>query len=233
MKNKPILTVMLTYNDLTVKNAYEIFDKCKNSSAEYWGFKEEPLEISEVKKLFSYMKANGKKTVLEVVAYDEEKSVRGAKMAVECGCDFLMGTMFYDSVNEICKENNIKYVPFVGKVTDRPSILEGSIDEMISEAKMCIEKGAYGVDLLGYRYVGDAVELIKRVVNEINAPVCVAGSVNSYERLDEIKNIAPWSFTIGSAFFENKFGDDFCEQINTVCSYIDDKQLATEGCCKC
>ena len=38
MKCGPTLTVMLTYNDMTVCNAHEIFEKCKNSSAEYWGF---------------------------------------------------------------------------------------------------------------------------------------------------------------------------------------------------
>ena len=44
----PILIVMLTYNDETVKNAYEIFDKCKNCKAVYWGFKEEPLPLPEM-----------------------------------------------------------------------------------------------------------------------------------------------------------------------------------------
>ena len=41
MKNIPKLIVMLTYNDMTVKNAYEIFGRCKDSKALYWGFKEE------------------------------------------------------------------------------------------------------------------------------------------------------------------------------------------------
>lgn len=72
MKCGPTLTVMLTYNDMTVCNAHEIFEKCKNSSAEYWGFKEEPLARDEMKKLFAYMKECGKKTVLEVVCYDEK-----------------------------------------------------------------------------------------------------------------------------------------------------------------
>ena len=42
MKNNLNLIVMLTHNDKTVKNAYEIFEKCKDSKAEYFGFKEEP-----------------------------------------------------------------------------------------------------------------------------------------------------------------------------------------------
>ena len=152
MNTNPELIVMLTCNDCTVQNAYKVFDESKNSKAKYWGFKEKSLPLHEMKELYSYMKKCGKSTVLEVVAYTEKECMEGAKMAVECGCDILIGTIFFDSVNDYCKENNLKYMPFVGKITGRPSILEGSVDDMISEALKCIEKGVYGFDLLGYRY---------------------------------------------------------------------------------
>lgn len=223
MQNKPELVVMLTYDDFTVKNAYDIFDKCKDSKAEYWGFKEEPLPLEEMKRIFSYMKQCGKTTLLEVVAYTEEECLNGAKTALECGVDFLVGTIFYDSVNDFCKQHKLKYMPFVGEIKDRPSVLEGDIDCMINEAKEYISKGAYGIDLLGYRYTGNSVELNDRFVAEVNAPVCLAGSVNNYERLDEVIKTSPWSFTIGSAFFDNKFGEGFCEQINKVCEYVENK----------
>lgn len=223
MENKLNLVVMLTHNDKTVNNAYEIFEQCKNSKAEFWGFKEEPLSLEEMKKLYRYMKDCGKKTVLEVVAYTEREGLEGAKMAVECECDILMGTMYFDSINEFCKKNNLKYMPFVGKVIERPSILEGTIDDMINEANNLLKKGVYGFDLLGYRFTGNAKELNKMFVSNVNAPVCIAGSVNSYERLDELKNANPWAFTIGGAFFENKFGNDFTEQINKVCEFIKEK----------
>lgn len=217
---KPMLTVMLTHNDMTVMNAAEIFEACKDSKAEFWGFKEEPLPPAEMKKLYDRMKECGKKTFLEVVCYDEESCLEGVKVGVECGVDYLMGTVFSDKINDYCKEHNMKYLPFVGKLSERPTVLEGDIDEIIAEAKSYIAKGAWGIDLLGYRYTGDAVKLIDRLVNELDAPVCVAGSVDSFERLDEIKKINPWSFTIGSAFFDKKFGNDFSEQIDTVCDYI-------------
>ena len=220
MKNSLNLIVMLTHNDETVNNAYEIFKKCKNSDAKFWGFKEKSLPIEQMKNLYKYMKECGKTTFLEVVEYTEKEGLEGAKIAVECGCDILMGTMFFDSINEFCKKNSLKYMPFVGKVTERPSILAGEIDEIIKEANEYLKKGVYGFDLLGYRYTGNAVELNERFVLEVNAPVCIAGSVNGYERLDELKNINPWSFTIGSAFFENKFDGSFEEQINKVCEYV-------------
>ena len=220
MGTSPELIVMLTHNDLTVDNAYDIFEQCKNSRAKFWGFKEEPLPLEQMIQLFGYMKNCGKTTFLEVVAYNEEACLEGARKAAACQCDYLMGTSFFDSVNEFCKLNNLKYMPFVGKITGRPSVLEGSVEDMIEEANGYIAKGVYGIDLLGYRYTGNPFILNREFVANVKAPVCIAGSINSYERLQEIKEIAPWSFTIGGAFFENKFAGTFEEQVNEVCRFM-------------
>jgi hypothetical protein len=220
MGNAPELIVMLTHNDLTVTDACEIFDQCKKSKAKFWGFKEEPLSLEQMQKLFAYMKDCGKTTFLEVVSYSEEECLEGARKAVACNCDFLMGTTFFDSVNDFCRENHLNYLPFVGKISGRPSVLEGTPEEMIDEANAYIAKGVYGIDLLGYRYTGDAVLLNREFVKNMKVPVCIAGSVNSYERLQEIKAVSPWAFTIGGAFFENKFDGTMKEQIDKVCEYM-------------
>ena len=220
MGNAPELIVMLTHNDLTVTDAYEIFDQCKKSKARFWGFKEEPLPLAQMQKLFAYMKDCGKTTFLEVVSYSEKECLEGARKAVACNCDFLMGTTFFGSVNDFCRTNHLNYLPFVGKITGRPSVLEGTPEEMINEANAYIAKGVYGIDLLGYRYTGDASLLNREFVKNMKVPVCIAGSVNSYERLQEIKAVAPWAFTIGGAFFENKFGGTMKEQIDKVCNFM-------------
>lgn len=216
----PELIVMLTHNDLTVDNALEIFSSCKKSSADFWGIKEKSLPPEKMFELFSVLKKNKKTSALEVVTYTEEEGLAGARLAEECGCDILMGTIFFDSINEFCLSHNLKYMPFVGTVTARPSILDGSIEKMISDAKSYIKKGAYGIDLLGYRYTGNPYLLNETFIKNIDAPTCIAGSVDSYERLDEIKKISPWAFTIGSAFFEKKFGEEFLDQINNVIAYM-------------
>lgn len=220
MTAAPKLIVMLTHHDRTVENAFEIFDRCRDAQAEYWGMKEEPLPPEEMKRLYAYMRECGKKTALEVVAYTEAECLAGAKLAADCGCELLMGTMFFDSVNEFCKANDLKYMPFVGTITGRPSVLSGTVDEIVAEANRCLEKGACGIDLLGYRYTGDAPALNRAVVSRVSGPVCIAGSVDSPQRLDELKQAAPWAFTIGGAFFEEKFGSGFREQIDWVCSYM-------------
>ena len=220
MKNFPELIVMLTHNDRTAENAREIFEQCKGTAAKFWGFKEEPLPLDDMKKLFARMKEFGKTTFLEVVSYSEREGLDGAKIAAECHCDFLMGTKFFDSINDFCREHGIRYMPFVGKITGRPSILEGTAEEMIDEARYCLNRGVYGLDLLGYRYTGDATALNKSFVAGVKAPVCIAGSVNSFERLAELKEIAPQMFTIGGAFFEGKFGGSFAEQVDKVCAFM-------------
>lgn len=219
---EPRLVVMLTKNDYTVLNAADIFEQCKDTPAQCWGFKEHPLPPDEMRRLYARMKACGKTTFLEVVAYTEEEGLNGARLAADCGCDILMGTCFSDHILSFCQSHGLRYMPFVGIVTGRPSLLEGTVDDMISEARSYLQRGAFGIDLLGYRYTGSttATALIQTFIKAVEAPVCLAGSINSFQRLDEVRQAAPWAFTIGSAFFDKCFGQTLPEQINNVCNYI-------------
>lgn len=232
---------MLTHHDFTVSNAAEIFEQCRESKARCWGMKEHRLPPEEMRSLFTRMKACGMTTFLEVVGYTEEEGMAGAELAFRCGCDVMMGTKYFDSINDFCKSHHLRYMPFVGKVTGRPSVLTGTMEEIIDEAQGYLAKGVFGIDLLGYRYEGDARKLISTFVKEVGAPVCLAGSIDGFERLDEVGEVNPWAYTIGSAFFEGRFlrgtaektvpseatdaivGDNlekFREQIDTVCEYM-------------
>ena len=63
--------------------------------------------------------------------------------------------------------------------------------------------------------------LSARFVAGVNVPVCLAGSIKSFARLEKIMEIAPWTYTIGSAFFENEFGNmSIADQIRVVCDYM-------------
>lgn len=217
---KPELIVMLTWHDYTVPDALDVFEQCRLSSATYWGIKEHSLPVHKMKQLFDRMRSCGKTTILEVVAYTEQEGLDGAALAAECGCDILLGTMFYDSINAYCKEHNIKYMPFVGDISGRPSVLSGDIGSLLQEAQMCLDKGVYGINLLGYRYTGNSQALIGAFTQHIHAPVCVAGSIGTLRQLDEMRDMQPWAFTIGSAFFEKAFGDSMTEQIDRVYNYV-------------
>lgn len=222
MKNIPELIVMLTHHDKTVENAIEVFEAAKDAPAKFWGFKEVGIPEDQMKQLVSNMKAAGKTTFLEVVDYTEAGCVEGAKVAVRCGFDVLMGTLYFDSVREVAEKGGVKYMPFVGQISGRPSVLEGTIQGMIDEANNLVDtKGIKGFDLLGYRYTGDAVKLNADFVKNVRGDVCLAGSVASFQRLDEVKATGAWAFTIGGAFFEKKFCDgSFAENITTVVEYM-------------
>ena len=173
--------------------------------------------------------ASGKNGVFKVVSYTEQEGLKGAQAAAFCGCDVVMGTMFSEKIADFCKENGLRYMPFVGDVRERPSVLYGSVDEMIKQAQAALEHGVDGFDLLGYRYVGNAAVLNETFVREVRAPVCLAGGINSFERLAQVKRISPWTFTIGSAFFEHRFGDSFREQIDAVCAFLAGESDVPEG----
>jgi len=202
---KPELIVMLTYNDKTVKNALELFDEMKDTPVTHWGFKDVGRTPDEMKEVVESMNAEGKTTYLEVVSLTEEKGLAGAKLAVECGFDVLMGTVFFDSINDYLKDKTVKYYPFPGHVHGHPSILDGSVDEIVQHARDMEAKGVDGLDLLTYRYTGDAPALLKEVVKATSIPVASAGSIDSYDRIAEVRDTGAWGFTIGTAFFEKKF----------------------------
>lgn len=217
---KPELIVMLTKNDYTVPNACEIFDACKDSEARLWGIKEEGLPLEKMKELFSAVKGQGKRGVLEVVSYSEEGGLHGAELAAACGCDILLGTMYYESIHSFCRHHRLQYMPFIGQVSGRPSVMEGSVEEIVAQAERVLAQGVCGLDLLSYRYTGDADELTRTLISRLQAPICMAGSIDSYEKLDSARRLAPTYYTIGSAFFDHKFGADFGEQIDRVCRYM-------------
>lgn len=205
---KPELIVMLTYNDQTVKNAIALFNELKSAPVLNWGFKDVGLPRGEMKQLVENMNAAGKTTFLEVVSLSEEEGLAGAKLAVECGFDILMGTVFFDSINDYLKNKPVKYYPFPGHVHSHPSILDGTIDEIVEHAKSMEAKGVDGLDLLTYRYTGDPVALLKEVVKATSIPIVSAGSIESYRRIAEVRDAGAWGYTIGTAFFEKKFIPD-------------------------
>ncbi|GAB4504881.1 MAG: 4-hydroxythreonine-4-phosphate dehydrogenase [Anaerolineales bacterium] len=202
---KPEFILMLTYNDRTVEDAGEIFQQCHDIPIKHWGFKDVGLPPHEMKALVREMKAAGKITYLEVVSLSEADGLRGAQIAVEAGFDILMGTVFFDSILAYLKDKPIRYYPFPGHVYGHPSILGGSIDEIVAHACSLESQGVHGLDLLTYRYTGNAPRLLQEVVKAVHLPVVSAGSIDSFERIGEIWQTGAWGFTIGSALFDRRF----------------------------
>ena len=220
---KPEFILMLTYNDTTVKEALQIFRECKEAPVNHWGFKDVGLPPEEMKALVHEMKEAGKTTYLEVVSLSEEEGLRGAQIALDAGFDVLMGTVYFDSIWEFLKGTPIQYYPFPGHIYGHPSILDGTMEEIINHARFLESKGVQGMDLLSYRYTGDAPQLLREVVKATHVPIVSAGSIESYKRLAEVWQAGTWGFTIGSALFDKKFapGGSFLENTLAVCDWLE------------
>jgi hypothetical protein len=203
--HKPELIVMLTHHDRTVPNALELFERLKDTAAAHWGFKDVGLPPDQMRPVVDAMKRAGKTTYLEVVSLSEADGLAGADVAVRLGFDVLMGTVFFPSINNYLKDKPVRYFPFPGRVHGHPSLLDGTIDDIVAHARRLDAQGVHGLDLLTYRYTGDAPRLLREVVQAVSVPVVSAGSIASYERIGEVWRAGAWGFTIGSAFFERKF----------------------------
>jgi hypothetical protein len=214
---------MLTHQDETVPNALELFDRTKDYPITHWGFKDVGLPPKEMQAVATAMKAAGKTTFLEVVSLSEEDGLSGARLAVDSGFDILMGTVFYPSIGEYLKDKPIQYYPFPGHVHGHPSILDGTIDDIVAHACELETYGAHGLDLLTYRYTGNAPHLLGQVVQATRIPVVSAGSIASFERITEVWDSGAWGFTIGSAFFEKMFVPDgsFEQNLLAVCNWLE------------
>jgi 2,4-dienoyl-CoA reductase-like NADH-dependent reductase (Old Yellow Enzyme family) len=220
---KPELIVMLTHHDQTVPEALELFQRTKDYPITHWGFKDVGLSPEEMRTVVTAMKEAGKVTFLEVVSLSEEEGLRGARLAVDLGFDILMGTVYYPSIREYIEDKAIRYYPFPGHVHSHPSILDGTIDAIVAHACELETFGVHGLDLLTYRYDGNAASLLTQVVQSTQIPVVSAGSIASFERITEVWAAGAWGFTIGSAFFEKKFVPDgsFEDNVLAVCDWLE------------
>jgi 4-hydroxythreonine-4-phosphate dehydrogenase len=79
-----------------------------------------------------------------------------------------------------------------------------------------------GIDLLAYRYTGDAEELLDAVVRAVEIPVISAGSVGTLERIRRVLAAGAAGFTIGTAIFDCRIvpGGTLEDQIRAVLAEI-------------
>jgi hypothetical protein len=212
----PELIIMLTHNDVTVPNAREMFGALKILPVQHWGFKDVGLPADEMRDLVAEMGNAGKTTYLEVVSLSESEGLAGARLAVAAGFDVLMGTVYFDSIRQYLAKTPVKYFPFLGQVYGHPSILTGTLDEIVAHARFLEAEGVDGFDLLTYRYTGDAPQLLTAVVQATSLPIVSAGSIDSFERIAQVKRAGAWAFTVGTAFFEARFVPGGSFQANSL-----------------
>jgi len=215
---------MLTHDDQTVKNALEVYKTNKHTKTPCWGFKDINISSKDAKLLSSCILKDKKEFYFESLVDNEKDALKIAKLAIECKANYLTSMEYFESVHELLKPTSVKFFPTCGRREGHPRrMLYGSIEEIISDAKRIAIKGVDGICLSVFRYMeGDPIELTKRFVDEVDIPLVVSGSINSDDRLDFIKKVKPWGFTIGSALFDSNFGEEksIAEKLDYIYDYI-------------
>jgi mannose-6-phosphate isomerase-like protein (cupin superfamily) len=200
---------MLTRGDRTVEDASEQVQAALELGVRHIGFKDIGLPLSRLKALNTAIKEGGATSYLEVVSLDRDSEITSAKAAVEIGVDVLLGGVRVDDVLPLIAGTTIRYCPFAGRISGHPSVLEGSIQEIVASARALTARGGvHGLDLLAYRSKEDVPALIRAVCAAVDKPVYVAGSIDTPERIAAVKEAGAAGFTIGTAALDGRYPAD-------------------------
>lgn len=198
--------VMLTRHDRTIADAHQRLGEVLAAGIRHIGFKDVGLPVADLHGLVRAIRAGGARAYLEVVSPDEASEVASARAAVALGVDVLMGGTRPHAVLPVICETGIRYYPFAGRVGGHPSVLEGSAAEIVASAReLAALEGVHGLDLLAYRFQGDAPGLIAEVCAAVDKPVLVAGSIDRAGRIRAVVEGWAAGLTVGTAALDEVF----------------------------
>ena len=198
---------MLTRDDVTLKDAREVYASIAGSGVRHVGCKDVGLPREELATFMDEIRARGHVSYLEVVSETEEATLTSARVAAEVKPDYLIGGTLIEPVQEILAGTGIKFFPYVGQIVGHPCLLRGSIEEIVADTERAATLGVDGINLLAYRYDGDVEALTRAVVDATDLPVICAGSVDSTERIRALDACGAWAFTIGTAALDGVLVD--------------------------
>lgn len=197
---------MLTRNDRTVADAQDQLAQALAMGVRHIGFKDIGLPVAELKRLNATIRAAGATSYLEVVSLDRDSEIASARAACDIGVDVLLGGTRVDDVLPVIAGSGLHYCPFPGRIVGHPSVLEGSIAEIVASAvDLAARPGVHGLDLLAYRSAENVPELMRAVCAAVTVPVYVAGSIESPEQIAIVGASGAAGFTIGTAALDGRF----------------------------
>lgn len=203
---RPDFIFMLTRQDRTIANALERLPEVLAAGVQHIGFKDVGLPLPDLRQLADAIRAAGAVSYLEVVSLDEASETASAQAAVALGVDVLMGGTRPEVVLPLLRGTPIRYYPFPGAVSGHPSVLGGSIADIVASAqRMAALPGVHGLDLLAYRFAGDVPALIQRVCAAVDKPVVVAGSIDRADRIEAAVAGRAAGLTVGTAALDGVF----------------------------
>lgn len=201
--------LMLTQSDRTVADAHAIYARVRRTPLRYVGFKDIGLPWDELSTLARLIKADGRHLMLEVVSTTRDVELASVEAAARLGVHHVLGGRHARDAVGLLRGRAIRYWPFAGHTAGHPTRLEGRIEDVVADARelSCVP-GVHGLDLLAYRFSGDAPALAAAVVESTPLPVIAAGSIHTPERVQAMRSAGAWGFTVGSALFDRAFAID-------------------------
>jgi 4-hydroxythreonine-4-phosphate dehydrogenase len=203
----PEFIFMLTRGDVTVADARRRVPEAAAAGLRHIGFKDVGLPPAELASLAGEIRAVGARVYLEMVSLDAASEAAGARAAVDFGVDVLMGGVRPQVVEPILSGSPVRYYPFPGIIVGHPSRLEGTLESIASSAAaLAARPGVHGLDLLAYRFGGDAAVLMAAVCRAAgDKPVVIAGSIDRPARIAAVAKAGAAGFTVGTAAFDAVF----------------------------
>jgi hypothetical protein len=203
----PDFIFMLTRDDATIADARDRLPQALAAGVRHVGFKDVGLPLRALRSLAADIRAAGAVLYLEMVSLDAGAEAAGARAAVELGVDVLMGGVRPQVVEPIIAGAPIRYYPFPGEIVGHPSRLAGDIASIAASARdLAAREAVHGLDLLAYRFAGDAAALIREVCRAAaNKPVIVAGSIDCEARIAAAADAGAAGFTVGTAALDGAF----------------------------
>ncbi|WP_025823341.1 hypothetical protein [Shewanella marina] len=197
---------MLTKDDKTVEDADAHILTAISAGVKHIGFKNIGLPVERLKQLNNMIRVNGATSYLEVVSLSEDSQVESARVAKNIGIDVLLGGTHIDAILAELIGTDIQFYPFPGVVVGHPSVLTGSIDEIITSARdIAVKEGVTGLDLLAYRFNENVPLLMQKVCQATEKPVIMAGSISSPSQINALVNAGAAGFTIGTAAIDGNY----------------------------
>lgn len=205
MTERTRFVFMLTRDDRTVPEARGLIPEIRASGVRHVGAKDIGLPVTELQVLFGDLRNAGFTTYLEVVADSSEAMLKSAQNALDLRPDYVVGGTEVEGMAGLLAGSGIKFFPYVGRVVDHPSLLRGTIAEIVANAQSVEAAGVDGINLLAYRYDGEVISLIEAVTRAVHIPVLCAGSIDSEARVRVIHRLGVWGFTAGTAVLNRAF----------------------------
>ena len=161
--------------------------------------------MEELARLNQRIKAAGASSYLEVVSQDLDSELTSVRVALDLGVDYLLGGTHVDEV-PLLAGSRIRYYPFPGEVYGHPSILGGTLEEIVASARRIgALPGVHGLDLLAYRASVDVPMLMAEVCRQADVPVIMAGSIDTTARIQIVRDAGAAGFTVGTAALDERF----------------------------